>query len=104
MNHQSISFFQYLKTPVSGIKPYSIFAVAIITLILGVVDTVGCVVLVISAFVFMKKGHKGLSFLLTLTNFIIPDALPLVDEIAGVVTVVLPMYMDWKNITVPENK
>lgn len=30
------------------------------------------------------------------TNFIIPDALPIVDEIAGLVAVILPLYMGWK--------
>lgn len=104
MNNESKSFWEYVKEPVDGVKPYSVFTAAVILLVLGVLDTVGCVVLTIAAFVFMKKGHKGLSMLLALTNFVIPDALPLVDEIGGVVAVVLPMYMNWKKLTDSGNK
>ena len=91
-----ISFIEYLKKPVNGVKPYSIFAAAGIALVLGLIDTVGCVVLIIAAFVFVSKGHRGLGMLLAVTNFVFPDALPLVDEAASIAAVILPLYMEWK--------
>ena len=91
-----LTFVDYLKRPVNGVKPYSIFTAGLICLVLGLVDTVGCVVLIISALVFVLKGHRGLGAMLALTNCIIPDALPLVDEAAGIVAVVLPLYIGWK--------
>ncbi len=97
MNNSNVqSFINYLKIPENGVKPYSILTVILITLALGVIDTVGCVVLIIAAFVFVKKGHKGLGLLLALTNCIIPDALPLVDEAAGIIAVAVPLYTSWK--------
>ena len=90
------TFIDYIKTPVNGVKPYSILTAALIALVLGLLDTVGCVVLIIAAFVFIKKGHRGLGFLLAGVNIVIPDALPLVDEIAGLVAVILPLYIEWK--------
>lgn len=66
------------------------------TLALGLVDAVTGVALVIAALVFLVKGHKGLGAMLVATNFIIPDALPVVDEAASLVVFVLPLYIGWK--------
>jgi|GEM_PF-5377389 len=102
MNEQT--FVEFLKAPVNGVKPYSIISAALILLVLGLVDTVGCVVLIIAAFVFVKKGHKGLGALCALTNCVIPDALPLVDEAAGIIAVVLPLYMEWQKLQKADQK
>lgn len=95
-NNASTSFMKFLTTPKDGVKPYSILAVVGITVVLGLVDIVGGVVLIIAAFVFMLKGHKGLSLLLTAVNLVVPDALPFVDEAVNIVVVALPLYMQWQ--------
>lgn len=92
----SQTFLDYVKSPTKGVKPFSIPVVIFITIALALFDTVGCVVLVIAGFVFVKMGHKGLGILLALTNCILPDALPLIDEAAGIIIVVIPLYTSWK--------
>lgn len=74
------------------VEPYSLGMAIGIIAVLALFDTVGCVVLVIGAYIFTKKGHQGLGVALAITNVIIPDALPLVDEIFGIIVVVIP-YM-----------
>ncbi len=94
------SFFQYLKAnpTTNGVTPYSMPMVIGIVAGLALVDTVGCVVLIIAGYVFVKKGHQGIGILLALTNFVIPDALPLVDEAIGIVMVVVPAYNGYKKM------
>ena len=94
------SFFQYLKAnpTTNGVTPYSMPMVIGIIAGLALVDTVGCVVLIIAGYVFVKKGHQGIGILLALTNCVIPDALPLVDEAIGIVMVVVPAYRGYKKM------
>lgn len=94
------SFFQYLKAnpTTNGVTPYSMPIVIGIVAGLALVDTVGCVVLIIAGYVFVKKGHQGIGILLALTNCVIPDALPLVDEAIGIVMVVVPAYNGYKKM------
>ena len=98
------SFFQYLKAnpTTNGVTPYSMPMVIGIVAGLALVDTVGCVVLVIAGYVFVKKGHKGLGVFLEITNCIIPDALPGVDEIAGILIVVVPVYKGYRKVMAGE--
>ncbi len=74
------------------VEPYSIGAAIGIIVLLCALDTVGCIVSIIGAYIFMKKGHQGLALALALINFVSPDALPVVDEIFGVVTIVIPYF------------
>lgn len=74
------------------VQPYSLGKAICIIAVLALFDTVGCVVLVIGAYIFTKKGHAGLGLALAVANIIAPDALPVVDEIFGIVAVVVP-YM-----------
>lgn len=74
------------------VEPYSLGKVVLIVAALTLLDTVGCIVLVVGAYIFTKKGHKGLGVALAVVNIIAPDALPAVDEIFGVIAVVIP-YM-----------
>lgn len=94
------SFIQYLKAnpTTNGVTPFSIPMAIGIAAVLALIDSVGCVVLIISGYVFVKKGHQGLGILLALTNCLIPDALPLVDEAIGIVVVVVPIYRGYKKI------
>lgn len=94
------SFVQYLKAnpTTNGVTPYSMPMVIGIVAGLALVDTVGCVVLIIAGYVFVKKGHQGIGILLALTNCVIPDALPLVDEAIGIVMVVVPAYRGYKKM------
>lgn len=80
------------KNQNNQVEPYSLGAAIGIIAVLALIDTVGCVVLVIGAYIFTKKGHQGLGVALAITNIIVPDALPFVDEIFGVIVVVIP-YM-----------
>lgn len=80
------------KNQNNQVEPYSLGAAIGIIAVLALIDTVGCVVLVIGAYIFTKKGHQGLGVALAITNIIVPDALPFVDEIFGVIAVVIP-YM-----------
>lgn len=98
------SFVQYLKAnpTTNGVTPYSMPMVIGIVAGLALVDTVGCVVLVIAGYVFVKKGHKGLGVFLEITNCIIPDALPGVDEIAGILMVVVPVYRGYRKVMAGE--
>ena len=73
-------------------EPYSFGKVVLIVAVLTLLDSVGCIVLVIGAYIFTKKGHAGLGMALAVTNIIAPDALPAVDEIFGIIAVVVP-YM-----------
>lgn len=74
------------------VEPYSLGKVIVIVAVLTLLDTVGCIVLVVGAYIFTKKGHAGLGIALAVTNIIAPDALPAVDEIFGIIAVVVP-YM-----------
>ncbi|MDE6673134.1 MAG: hypothetical protein K2K16_13250 [Ruminococcus sp.] len=74
------------------VEPYSLGKVIVIVAVLTLLDTVGCIVLVVGAYIFTKKGHAGLGMALAVTNIIAPDALPAVDEIFGIIAVVVP-YM-----------
>ena len=74
------------------VEPYTIGKAIVIIAALTLLDTVGCIVLVIGAYIFTKKGHAGLGLALAVANIIAPDALPVVDEIFGIVAVVVP-YM-----------
>lgn len=74
------------------VEPYSFGKAVLIIVVLTLFDTVGCVVLVIGAYIFTKKGHAGLGMALAVTNIFAPDALPAVDEIFGIIAVVVP-YM-----------
>lgn len=74
------------------VEPYSLGTAICIIAALALFDTVGCIVLVIGAYIFTKKGHQGLGVALAITNIVVPDILPCVDEIFGVVAVVIP-YM-----------
>lgn len=74
------------------VEPYTFSKAILIIVALTLFDTVGCVVLVIGAYIFTKKGHAGLGLALAVANIIAPDALPVVDEIFGIVVVVVP-YM-----------
>lgn len=78
------------------VEPYSIGKVILIVAVLTLFDTVGCVVLVIGAYIFTKKGHAGLGMALAVTNIIAPDALPAVDEIFGIIAVVVPFMQSRK--------
>lgn len=80
------------KNQNNQVQPYSLGAAIGIIAVLALFDTVGCVVLVIGAYIFTKKGHQGLGVALAITNIIVSDALPFVDEIFGVIGVVIP-YM-----------
>lgn len=94
------SFIQYLKAnpTTNGVTPIPVPLAIGIVAILALIDTVGCVVLIIAGYVFVKKGHQGIGILLALTNCIIPDALPLVDEAIGIVLVLVPAYRGYKKI------
>lgn len=78
------------------VKPYPFFTAAAIVVALALFDTVGCVVLLIGAYIFMKKGHTGLAVALSVVNIISPDAIPLVDECFQVIVVLLPIYKSYQ--------
>lgn len=80
------------QNPNNQPEPYTIGKAILIIAVLALFDTVGCIVLIVGAYIFTKKGHAGLGMALAVTNIIIPDALPLVDEIFGIIVVVVP-YM-----------
>ncbi|MGN1411433.1 MAG: hypothetical protein ACI4WH_02840 [Oscillospiraceae bacterium] len=44
----------------------------------------------------MKAGSKGIALALAYCNLVIPDMLPLVDEIFTVIVVVIPVYKEYK--------
>lgn len=69
----------------------------IIILLLIVLDTFTCVALLIGSYIFAKKGQKGLAMALCVVNFVMPDALPLVDEIFQFVAVAVPVYKQLKS-------
>ncbi len=81
----------------NAVEPYSIGKCLIIITVLALFDTVGCIVLLVGSYVFIKKGHQGLAIALAVTNIIIPDALPCVDEIFQIIVVVVPIYRGYKN-------
>lgn len=81
----------------NAVEPYSIGKCLVIITVLALFDTVGCIVLLAGSYVFMKKGHQGLAIALAVTNIIIPDALPCVDEIFQIIVVVVPIYRGYKN-------
>ncbi|MCM1507851.1 MAG: hypothetical protein NC177_12065 [Ruminococcus flavefaciens] len=76
--------------------PYSFGMAVFIIAVLTLLDTVGCIVLAVGAYIFTKKGHSGLGIALVITNFIAPDMLPCVDEIFGVVAFVIPFMQNCK--------
>lgn len=78
------------------VEPYSFLKAALIVVALSIFDTFGCVVLLIGGFIFSKKGHTGLAIALAAANFIVPDALPVIDELFTVVAVVIPIYQNYK--------
>lgn len=79
------------------VEPYSIGKCIVIITILALLDTFGCIVLLVGSYIFMKKGHQGLSIALAVTNIVIPDALPCVDEIFQIIVIVVPIYKGYKN-------
>lgn len=78
--------------PNNQVEPYTLGKVIIIVVALTLLDTFGCFVLVVGGYIFTKKGHAGLGMTLAVVNIIAPDALPAVDEIFGIVVVIIP-YM-----------
>lgn len=78
------------------VEPYSLGVTIGIIVVLALFDTVGCVILTIGAYIFTKKGHAGLGIALVITNFIIPDMLPYVDELFGIVAFVVPFMQSRK--------
>lgn len=79
------------------VEPYSLGVSIIIIAALALLDTVGCVVLLVGSIIFIAKGHKGLAVALAITNIIIPDALPFVDEIFQVIVVAIPICKGYAN-------
>ena len=73
-------------------KPFSFGTAALILILCTLFDTVGCVVLLIGGYIFSKKGHNGLAIAMVVANFIVPDALPAIDELFTLVAVVVPMW------------
>ena len=69
----------------------------IIILILTVLDTFTWVTLLIGSCIFAEKYQKGLAMALCVVNFVMPDALPLVDEIFQFVAVAVPVYKQLKS-------
>ncbi len=67
------------------VEPYSFGMTAFIVIGLSLLDTVGGIVLLVGTYIFMKKGHTGLSVALVIANFVVPDILPAVDEIFTVI-------------------
>lgn len=82
---------------VNQVEPYTIGKALIIVVLLAALDTFGCVVLLIGGYIFSKKGHTGLAIALAVANFIVPDMLPVVDEIFTVIAVVVPIYQSYKS-------
>ncbi|MBQ8515507.1 MAG: SHOCT domain-containing protein [Ruminococcus sp.] len=78
------------------VKPYSLGKAALIVIALTVLDTFGCVVLLIGSYIYMKKGQTGLAMALCVTNLLIPDALPVADEIFQLIAVGMPLYQSYK--------
>lgn len=71
-------------------EPYSLGKAIGIIVVLALFDTVGCIILTIGAYIFTKKGHAGLGIALVITNLVVPDALPYVDELFSIVAFVVP--------------
>lgn len=94
------SFIQYLRAnpTTNGVTPFPVPVAIGIAVVLTLIDTVGCVVLLIAGYVFVKKGHQGMAMLLAITNLVIPDALPVVDEAIQIVIVVVPVYRGYKKV------
>lgn len=78
------------------VEPYSIGKAIIIIVALALFDTVGCIVLLVGSIIFVKMGHKGLGIALCVTNILIPDALPVVDELFQIVVIAIPLYQSYK--------
>ena len=78
-------FANYVRTPKPGVTPFSLPVAIGIIVVLSALDTVGCVVLIIGSFIFAKMGHKGLGIALALANCVVPDMLPGIDEVFGIV-------------------
>ncbi len=68
----------------------------IIILLLTILDTFTGVALLIGSYIYAKKVRKGLAMALCAVNFVIPDILPLVDEIFQLVVVAVPVYKQLK--------
>ncbi len=84
-------------TSINMINKIPLSKAIIIILILTVLDTFTCVALLIGSYIFAKKGQKGLAMALCVVNFVMPDALPLVDEIFQFVAVAVPVYKQLKS-------
>lgn len=89
-------FANYVRTPKPGVTPFSLPIAIGIIVVLSALDTVGCVVLIIGSFIFAKMGHKGLGIALALANCVVPDMLPGIDEVFGIVATGGTLLHDYK--------
>ena len=89
-------FANYVRTPKPGVTPFSLPVAIGIIVVLSALDTVGCVVLIIGSFIFAKMGHKGLGIALALANCVVPDMLPGIDEVFGIVATGGTLLHDYK--------
>lgn len=93
------SFVQWLKEPVEGVKPIPIAIGAGIGIACAIVDFFIPFVLIIAAFCFIKKGHKAMGAFLVALNFL-PDDLPCIDEVIGLVINIVPLWKQYKKLMV----
>lgn len=84
------------NTLINHVEPYTLGKAALILIALTLLDTFGCVVLLIGSYIYMKKGHTGLAMALCVTNLVIPDALPVADEIFQLIAIGMPLYKSYK--------
>ncbi len=80
------------NNPNNKVEPYSFGTTVGIIIVLSLLDTVGCIVSIVGAYIFKKKGHQGLAVALAVINIISPDALPVVDEIFGIIAIIIPYF------------
>ena len=78
------------------LTPFSLPVAIGMIVVLSALDTVGCVVLIIGSFIFVKMGHKGLGIALALANCVVPDMLPAIDEVFGIVVTGGTLLHDYK--------
>ena len=89
-------FANYVRTPKPGVTPFSLPVAIGIIVVLSALDPVGCVGLIIGIFIFAKMGHKGLGIALALANCVVPDMLPGIDEVFGIVATGGTLLHDYK--------
>ncbi len=84
------------KLEQNNVESYSFLKCAIIVVALTLLDSVGCIVLLVGTIIYTKKGQHGLAMALCIANCVVPDVMPAVDEIFNIIVFAVPAYIRYE--------